>query len=579
MSSSCIYELALDADGARILEMRAGEMEIPFTDPRRARIRSGRTVFLTFRRARTRSRARVRIGAETFLDLPPGRADASRDLAQVLRDEFGEVEIVVEETAAEIEDAWAPVLRATVEVQPPPDLAEVFDTIVQDLEEAHVGLAEDHLGHAAHRGAGRAWVARALRPQEDLARLEEIWASLRSALQEIGDQPTLSLVRTVRLGRWRPGDRCDARMALEMARALGSAPRPAGICGAPEKAWLRRSELTSDIAEHRHLRDGIQRLARWAHGLHEFCEQAAESVKIEEERWGDQVFEERYRPRIRQYGELAERGERLASEMRHAIHRHEFLRQAGPPRTPFGPTPVFLGRHAYRQAFRALRAARRRFGIQVDAEGEVRARLKRFSVLYEYWCFIRIVCALREHFGAPEGRGTFRLADDLYRPELAPGQSFRFRLPGRTRVTVTYEREFAPAVEAPVAGYAAALVTAPLRPDIVIEVRPEGHPSVMMVLDAKSTRAFEKEMLWRLSDYQRLVHDPKTGDQPIRQVVLLHADPRTVPLTNLPGYLEGRFGARASRILAAAPFLPGHTNHVEAMIERFFDDCGIELRS
>jgi len=578
LSSSCIYEVVIDEDGKRIVDIPVREMEIPLVaDPRDARIRNGRTVFLTFRRERTRSRARVRIGAETFLDLAPGKREGCRDLAEILRDEFGEVEITVEEAAAETEESWDPVLRLTIEVLPPPELASLFDKIVRDLEEAHVGLAEDHLGHAAHRGALRPCVARALRPQEDLARLEVIWASLHSALQEIGDQPTLSLTRTVRIGRWRAGDRCDARTAVEIARASGSAPRPAGLPGGIEKMCLRRSELTSDIGEHRHLRDGIQRLARWARGLEEFCGQAAESVSIEEKRWGPQVFEELYRPRIEQYLGLAKRAGRLSAEMRRALARHDFLCRAGPPRTPFGPTPVFLGRHAYRQAFRALRAARQRFGIQVDAEGEVRARLKRFSVLYEYWCFIRVVCELRKRFGAPEGRGTFRLADDLYRPELVPGQSFWFRLPGRTWVTVTYEREFPPAGSESVAGYAAALVTAPLRPDIVIEVRREGRPSALMVLDAKSTRAFEKEMLWRLSDYQRLVHDPKTGEQPIRQVLLLHADEKSAPLTNLPGYLERRITARDSRILAAAPCLPSLTGHIERMLDRFFEDCGIEM--
>ena len=61
------------------------------------------------------------------------------------------------------------------------------------------------------------------------------------------------------------------------------------------------------------------------------------------------VFEERYRPRIRQYEGLAERAARLAAEMRGAIASHDFLRKAGPPLLPFKsdeePGQAACGRH------------------------------------------------------------------------------------------------------------------------------------------------------------------------------------------------------------------------------------------
>ena len=46
--------------------------------------------------------------------------------------------------------------------------------------------------------------------------------------------------------------------------------------------------------------------------------------------------------------------------------------------------------------------------------------------------------------------------------------------------------------------------------------------------------------LGRVTDYGRLVFDPRTGRQPVRQVFLLHRDRRSRPVTNIPHYLQGR---------------------------------------
>jgi hypothetical protein len=343
-----------------------------------------------------------------------------------------------------------------------------------------------------------------------------------------------------------------------------------GIAAPLEKVVVSRTELTSDIAEHRHLREGIGRLARWSEGLGTFCRRSAGLLAAEEERWGAQVYEERYLPRIRQLEEFAGRAGRLAAELRRTIDLHPFLRAAGPPRSPFGPTPIFLGRDAYREAYRLLREARR-FGVQVDAEGTFRTRFKRFSTLYEYWCFIRVVRALRDRLGPPEARDAFTLIDDVYRPDLAPGQSFRFRLPGKISVTATYEPEFPPVAARSGATYAAALVTAPLRPDVVVEVRREGGLPAMLALDAKSTRAFRREALWEVRDYRGLIHDPRTGHQPVRQLFLLHADAAARPLVNLTGYLEGGVSGEGASVLGAVPCVPGDLRSLEKVLDRFLD--------
>ena len=117
----------------------------------------------------------------------------------------------------------------------------------------------------------------------------------------------------------------------------------------------------------------------------------------------------------------------------------------------------------------------------------------------------------------------------------------------------------------------AAFVSAPLRPDVVIEVGSEDGPPALLALDAKSTRRFHREVLFQVSDYRGLVHDPRTGHQPIRQLFLLHADLGARPVSNLPGYLEGRLPPRDSSVLGAVPCLPGETRHLERVIDRFLE--------
>jgi hypothetical protein len=93
----------------------------------------------------------------------------------------------------------------------------------------------------------------------------------------------------------------------------------------------------------------------------------------------------------------------------------------------------------------------------------------------------------------------------------------------------------------------------------------------MLALDSKSTRSFSREQLWKLSDYRALIHDPRTGHQPVRQLFLLHADRAAAPVSNLTGYLEGLVSVREASVLGAVPCLPGETRHLERVLERFLE--------
>lgn len=181
-----------------------------------------------------------------------------------------------------------------------------------------------------------------------------------------------------------------------------------------------------------------------------------------------------------------------------------------------------------------------------------------------------------EGMGAPEPRDTFAVVDEVYRPELEPGQSFRFAWGSDRWVTVTYEPEYPP-IDHPTAvahPYRESLSTGTLCPDVTVAVERVGIPPTILVLDAKSVSRFEPEMLFEPTDYRTRICDPTTGNQPVRQVFFLHRDAASRPLVNLPDYLEQRTGDRTSSMLGAVPFLPDCTEIARRVIERFLSIHG-----
>jgi hypothetical protein len=205
-------------------------------------------------------------------------------------------------------------------------------------------------------------------------------------------------------------------------------------------------------------------------------------------------------------------------------------------------------------------------------------------VLYEYWCFLKVVEQLRSRFGGFRAHQAFRLIDEVYRPELAPGQSFCFRTRNAT-VTVWYEPEFHPAGwrRSGLSKFRAALVDAPLRPDIVIEAMVGNDAAsaaaepLWLVMDSKSVERFSNDHFHRISDYRSALHDPETGHQPARQLFLLHRDERTQVFCNLPGYLEGKAGDRNSMIIGAVSLMPGTEHSLELVIDRFLEIAGVDV--
>jgi hypothetical protein len=294
------------------------------------------------------------------------------------------------------------------------------------------------------------------------------------------------LARETRIKRWRPGDRVRTAALVSLSRASGTLLR-AGRLVSVGRVRTERARLTTDIGEHRHIRAGLQRLAGRAGGLALHCAGAGELYEQENARWGrareaeSSVFQTRYAPRIRALADWGRRASELRDRLLSLERAHRFLVEAGPVRTPLSRTPIFASRRGYQEAYRLLRALQRMAGMLVEGD-ELRLRFRRLSTLYEYWCFIRVVGLVRDMpgMGRPEPDPRFHVIDDVYRPDLAPGQTFEFPWRHGRTVHVTYEPDFPPLgrTSAHAGPFRAALSRGTLRPDITIEIRSGQSPQL-----------------------------------------------------------------------------------------------------
>jgi hypothetical protein len=102
-----------------------------------------------------------------------------------------------------------------------------------------------------------------------------------------------------------------------------------------------------------------------------------------------------------------------------------------------------------------------------------------------------------------------------------------------------------------------------------VELNAPDQAPIAMVLDAKSTTRFDRDSLWKPSDYRSRVVDPVSGTQPIRQVFFLHRDERSGTLENIPGYLRGNRMGRTASLIGAVACLPWAGRDLTQILRRF----------
>jgi hypothetical protein len=515
--------------------------------------------------------AQVRLGDLELFTMPSGVVEQEHSLA-ALAEEYGDSTITYRHVG---DEEWniAPRLSIGLRIRGKKETIDLHERIVREIEAAHIGLAQDVFARTAHRAAAHAAI---LRPEIEVERLEKSAAEIERALERIGDQPSQALVRKKTFGR--PRDAADL-VAIGLHRAALRRDHASGriFPDASEPGWVNRTTPSTDIAEHRHMRRGLESIRRRASRVAEHCQSAVATYARERARWGERGFESKFGGRIDALQRIARRAKDTARECGRIIAAYPFVATAGDVRGRLEPTPIFVNRAGYREAFDTLR--RMESSGPLVAEGDdIRLRFRSFPTLFEYWCFIGVVAIVRDILGPPvrDDHG-FKVVDEVYRIELEPGQSFRFRSLRGADVAVTYEPDIDPESSRDAKSrWRAAFAAAPLRPDILVTVERPGGRAAVLCMDAKSTAHFDWKRLFSAdqTDYRTRVFDPSTGDQPIKQLVFLHRDVGSGVILNLPGYLERRTGSEDSQILGGMAFLPDRTQDVHALVSRFFEIFG-----
>ena len=527
---------------------------------------------------RSEPRGELRVGREVKLILNPGRATADVTIGP-MREEFGEVVITFRETDPSDPSVFEELCALRLRVAATESTQSLYEQLVSELESIQAGLARDVDGQSSIHVGSRS--GKTLHPEDTYQLLQTAFGRLSKALTRIDLQPSHAITQREERRQYVPGDRISAATIASLAHDP-DVEFENGQIVAIGKIRTRRPHVSFDIPEHRILRGGLDDLACRARRVARHCQRCALLLEEEKVRWGSErhagasIFDIDYAPRIAQYEQIAASAEILAERFTKLRKRTSVLESVSS--APARPTPLLLHGNGYRQAYAALRAVQRVATIDISGD-EFRIRLRSLSKLYEYWCYLTTVAWFAKRFPSRQ-RKHVRTND---RPDLEPGLSHSFRLDPSRRIEVHYEPEILPWSNTKQRRggpdphrFRATLSDAPLRPDILVEIRDEDRPPVALVLDAKSTTLFDRSKVFAPTDYRSRVIDAATGTQPIRQVFFLHRDEQSELIENVPGYLSGTRGNAYSSIIGAAVYLPWQRAMLDTVLERFLAVNGIE---
>lgn len=571
MSSSKSYELVLAQDD-NISTLNFSSREFLPEQDCEPSFRTDQPLILRLSGPEDELEVRVRIGTDVVGYLSSQLTAAERNIQSIVGDLFGQTELTIESRSAfEIDAEWNELFPYMIRLEAPRSTTVLYETMIRELEAAHPSLSRDFMGRSVLREATANAVP--FDPEFECDELTEQLEAFSVALERIGPAPLTRGRLHVSPQRWRPGDRLDIR-ATAYAPRMNPEATPQKLL-APRRIARPRYVQSSDVDEHRHMRSAILGLSRRCDRLREGCRRAWQLVAAEERVWGlrragsvASVYEERYLPRVERLRRLEAESLALGRGFRSLLKLYPFLEHAGRPRTRLGPTPAFLHRPGYRSFYKSMLESARL--ARARERKALELRLRRIDLLYEYWTFVSVISLLTEQLGAPDPSSRYRVIDDIYRPELLPGQCFVWSRTDGTVIRAYYEPAIPPEGhrEQGPFRWRASLVGAPVRPDVVVLLEPVNSPIRALVLDAKSTLRFDRRSLAAYTDYRTLVHDPETGIQPIRQVFFVHRDPRGL-FSTYPGHFEGRRPPYATSVIGAIPLLPGRREDLIYVLESF----------
>lgn len=443
------------------------------------------------------------------------------------------------------------VVRLTIEVFPTKlDYSTDYEDILDEVTAAARALALEYL-RATHRDGG----TRADPGATDLEWLTIVRNEvdrLEGALAYLEQHPHRALERTIQLERVERIGRPSRATLRAIARGRGAGPFLEILPGLRSRTKLpsRRAIETLDTPEHRWLR---QQLVLVQQRLGAIFREAQAQLRPRADG----------RPQPRRVAELREIT-RIQERVARLLEGEAIAAANSTAPSDFASLTL-LGRPGYREAYRALVTLR--LGLSVHGD-EVELSVKDLDVLYEAWCFIRIVRLLAAKATEPP-----RLSD-VIRP----------RTTGGLRVALRQGRSSA--VELTVAGSRLVVLynqtypglTGPQRPDIVVEVQHPGWPRMFIVFDAKYRLDATEEYVSsfggpgppidavnQLHRYRDAIVLAAAGDSVERPVVKGAA---LFPLAADVGFKQHKLWLSLETLgIGAIPFLPDSTELVEGWVE------------
>jgi hypothetical protein len=589
MSSSSFYDIRLEAvaeDGSRrsVYQKVLDGLALPWRDESYQEVRYNEAMTVELSRSSTAAPLRGLLCNEVIFELSAGRKRLRLPENHWFLHELGESTFTIEEMPPG-ENVFRPIFEVNLRIVPSPQALHQYKVMAEDLVQVHAGLARDVVSRTVVRRSTFAGDAvRELQPEPMIGQLREGYLVLREALATISRHPGSALQTVTHPALYRSGDRPAAAALYGLLRGPGTVLAADGTPVRLGKAVLRRPLMSTDLEEHRHISVRLVALARLSETVATHCDQTAALLRHERGRWGtsprdDQasVFQTTYLPRIELLDRLAGEARGLSAKFRALRHKYPFLREARPPHGALVATPLFMSRVGYREVYSVLRRAAAISGLLVDSDS-IKLHYRSLASMFEYWCFVKTINWLRDHYGAPEPRDSFSVVGGIYRPTLEPGQFFQFSLDDAHSLRVTYEPSILPWRQAKAEGqrYGATLTANPLRPDIFVEFLHGEHVVAAMVMDSKATSRFSMQKIREMSDYARQIFEINSGRQPVRRVFILHRDAESDYLSNLPPRRPTQLPPTIE-VFGAAACVPEKVNtvppHIGRLLRSFIRCC------
>ena len=370
-----------------------------------------------------------------------------------------------------------PELDFEVEVFPTKlDYATDYHEILADVRELLTTLALEYL-QTTERAGGLRHTARTTR-LDWLTILRHVVGDLEKALYQVARQPHRAIVREPASIPAHRLKKVDSGVRRTLSRPPG--PKHSRLSNGlyvPPRLPEREAKVSLDTPEHRWLAAQLEGIRR----------QLARIRSSEEQR--------ETTPRTQQVlCELRAMEERVS-----ALERLEPIRSANRHHTPGYASLALLKAHGYREAYLTCLM----LSLALHLDGEVlRLPVKDLSLLYEYWCFLKVAVGLSRATRQPiDPRSLLKIRTSGLSVTLAKGrpQTLAFDAGSGRKVSVTYNRAF-PGV----------LLTQ--QPDFVVSLEEGQWPRVELVLDAK----------YRIDASERYVKHYRSAGPPEDSLNLLH---------------------------------------------------------